>query len=88
MEHPEPPVQLPNNIEGVSIHLSYIRKDIDTISKKLDAFSSDFVTNNDFSEHLKADADHELRIRKLENWGSIAIGALAVIQFVLKFVIK
>ncbi len=63
MEKSEPAIQLPNNIEGISIHLSYIRKDIDTISRKLDALSGQFVTNTDFQEHMKVSDDHEKRIR-------------------------
>lgn len=32
--------------------------------------------------------DHETRIRRLENWGALAIGGAYVIQFLLKFVVK
>lgn len=37
------------------------------------------------SESDASHADFELRIRRLELWGALAIGGLAVIQFVFKF---
>ena len=32
--------------------------------------------------------DHELRIRKLESWGAMAIGALFILELALRFLIK
>ena len=68
MEHPDSQVPIPNNIEGVSIHLSYLRRDMESMNKKLDNLAGIFVTTVDFAEHLKADADHEARIRTLEGF--------------------
>lgn len=33
-------------------------------------------------------ADHEVRLRRVEQWGAIAIGGLAVLEIVFKFFIK
>ncbi len=76
MDKIELPVNLPNNIEGVNIHLSYIRKDIDSLSKKIDEISSSFVTNQEFQEHLKADEDHEARIRLLQEFQDTLMGKI------------
>ena len=33
-------------------------------------------------------ADHERRLRRIENWGSIAVGGLAVLQFIAPLILK
>lgn len=53
MSETEPPVQVPNTLEGVGIHLSYIRRDVDGISKKLDGLTTSFVTTVEFEEARK-----------------------------------
>ncbi len=91
---------LPNNIEGIAIHLSYVRRDMDTMIKKLDGLGSSFVTASDFAEHLKADEDHEKRIRALEEatsenplvkrivYGAVAIILTTVLGAIIYLVIK
>ncbi len=66
MEHEEPPVQMPNTVEGMSIHLSYIRRDLREMNKKLDNLGGMYVPMEVFAKHLEADQDHENRIRKIE----------------------
>lgn len=92
MEIPKPPE--PILVGDLSVHLSYIRRDIDEIKNnqikandemrnKLDSITNSYVTAHDFGEHLKADEDHELRIRTIEEFKSNlngrmwAIGAVA-----------
>ena len=58
------------------------------------------VANLELEKHNKEDAekryissdgihkDHELRLRLLERWGATAVGALFIIELVLKYFIK
>ena len=62
--------------------IAYIKADIAEIKQKLD---SKYVTNETFSPVKTVMVDYENRIRKLETWGSMAIGALALAQIALKF---
>ncbi len=84
---------------SMNIHLSYLRRDVtdlkadtnksfEEIKKTLNTIGSNYVTVFDFAEHLKLDEDHEKRIRALERYSWIAVGALAVLQLVLKFFLK
>lgn len=65
----------PTGLDGtVGVHMGYMRRDIDEIktiitetNKKIDTLANSFVTHGEFSEHLKADKDHEDRIRILED---------------------
>ncbi len=45
-------------------------RSIADINSKLDRLTDGYVTRIDFDEHLKADADHEARIRILETASS------------------
>lgn len=40
------------------------------------------------AEDDKRHFDHEKRLRKVEKWGAMAIGALAIIQFIFKFLLQ
>lgn len=83
MENTDLPVQSPTDLGGVAIHLSYLRRDIYTLSNKIDNISVNFVTINDFREHLKADDDHEQRIRTLEQAMWKYIGTASVISGII-----
>lgn len=76
MTEQEPPVQTPTTIEGMSIHLGYIRRDLDSMNKKLDGLSTSFVTTTEFNDHLKGYEDHEKRIRILEGFKDTLLGKL------------
>lgn len=79
-----PPVSSDN--DAVSIHLSYIRRDIFDIRQTLTDMRNAYVTRSDYEEHLKADDDHEERIRSLERsyWKYIgASGAVSAIITIL-----
>ncbi len=52
--------------DPLSVHLWYMRKDIGEIKNTLSTMRDGFVTRTDFEEHLKADEDHEERIRTIE----------------------
>lgn len=74
MEHPE---SLPvSDMTTMAVHLSYVRRDLESMNKKLDSLINTFVTEGDFKEHLKADADHEERIRVLEEFHNTLIGKM------------
>lgn len=82
----EPPVPQPTTMGEVNLTLGYIRRDLLTISNKLEGISSNFVTISDFTEHLRADADHEARIRVLEQamwkyigWASAVAAAISLV---------
>lgn len=75
MDKTPPPIELENS--SMNVHLSYIRRDLDELKSiqksqhaenlaKLDSLHNSYVTRIDFEEHLKADEDHEKRIRGLE----------------------
>lgn len=66
------PVTIPDakTMDGVNIHLGFIAKTLERLEntqkatdEKIGAIQSSFVPFNIFSEHLKADEDHETRIR-------------------------
>lgn len=40
---------------------------------------------NEGDERIRTDDDHELRLRRLEMWGAIAIGLLYALQFYFNF---
>lgn len=80
----ETPITDPVTPGEVSVHLAYIRRDLAKLNEKMDGISSNFVSTADFKEHLVTDADHEARLRRLENWGAMAIGALALLQVFIK----
>lgn len=98
MDTPEittsPPIS--ENNDGISIHLSYLRRDVSDIKITLNKLEGNYVTQNDFKEHLKADDDHEQRIRSLEKalWkyvgfssaisAILAVGGSALIEHFFK----
>lgn len=89
-----PPVE---STDSTAVHLAYMRRDVDEIKNVLKGLVDGYVTRLDFDEHLKADVDHETRIRALEKsadevktliktWGSAIALVLALIQVALHFV--
>lgn len=91
------PTQPPPEISAdPSVHLWYMRRDIGEIKNTLSKMENNFVTQNDFKEHLKADDDHEQRIRSLEKalWkyvgfssaisAILAVGGSALIEHFFK----
>ena len=57
--------------------------------KKLDGKITDF--NNSYAKKADVDTefkDHEMRIRRLEIWGAMAIGALYLIEAYFKYFAK
>ncbi len=94
MDKVPPPIDHTN--DSTSVHLSYIRRDIDTINAKLDNLTNGYVTKADFEEHQKIDQDHEERIRTIEQelWkyigfssaisSAIALGGSFLIQHFIR----
>ncbi len=83
METPDTSAQIPNTIEGMAIHLSYLRRDstasnvkMDAVIRKLDDLANIYVSNETFRDHLKADEDHENRIRLIEEFRDTLTGKL------------
>lgn len=66
-------------------------KDVkENVTNRVDALEHEKIDRRELTE-LKTHydgkhKDHEARLRRLERYGAIAIGALAVIQFVLNYV--
>lgn len=60
----EPSTQEPTNMEGVAIHLSYLRRDMKIITDKLDSIVSNYVPTSVFLENK---TDYERRITSLED---------------------
>lgn len=52
---------------AMSVDIGYIKADIKEIKDFQKDVVKSFITTSDFTEHLKADADHEVRIRALED---------------------
>lgn len=79
-----------------SVHLWYLRRDIGEIKVTLNKLENNYVTQKDFEDHLKADEDHEQRIRSLEKalWkyigfssaisAVVSVAGAALIQFLFK----
>lgn len=85
------PAPVDTGNDTVSVHLSYIRRDIDQIRTDLtknsqevkgaiDELRNAYVTRTDFSEHEKKDEDHETRIRTIEKTLWKYVGASSVIS--------
>lgn len=84
-------IETPATLREVGIHLGTFSKQLDEIKatekqhhadnqaanaaiiKRLDDLKEGTPTHEDFT-------DHETRIRRLENWGAIAVGGLYVIN--------
>ncbi len=75
----ETPVQAPTDIAGVAIHLSYLRRDMQIMTSKLDGLSNNFASKEDlnsteknsvarFSENKALIDDHEIRLRIVEKF--------------------
>ena len=85
------PAPVDTGNDTVSVHLSYIRRDIDQIRTDLTKNSQEvrgaiedlknaYVTRIDYEEHLKADDDHENRIRNIEKTLWKYVGASSAIS--------
>lgn len=95
MESLPPPIS--DNNDAVSIHLSYIRRDILDIKntqnesnvefrKEFTDLKNGFVSRTDFDEHLKADEDHEQRIRVIEKSLWKFLGASSAISAIISLI--
>lgn len=84
----KPKIPLPIETEGMNIHLSYIRRDVDQILVTLKDLKKDFVSRADFDEHTEVTKDHETRIRLLERNMWRWVGASSVISAGLAFLIQ
>lgn len=83
--------------------IAYIKAAISKIDARLDIMDSNYIKREEaLSLKKQADeihADHEARIRKLENgtdvfrtqvktWGTVALIALGLVQFLINFAFK
>lgn len=80
-----PPPEL--GLDPIAIHLWYVRRDVADIKKtqkennedvknQFDDLRNGYLTKTDFAEHLKADADHEDRIRVIEKFNDNLLGRM------------
>lgn len=70
---------LKEQMAQVNENIQSIKTDIGIIKEKLD---DNYVKKVDFE---KTDTDKEVRIRRLELWGAIAIGVMYALQFYFQF---
>lgn len=63
---------------AMSVDIAYIKDDIKEIKGFQKEALKSFISTSDFTEHLKADADHEIRIRVLEKamWKWIGVSSV------------
>lgn len=70
--------------------IGYIKEAIRGIEAQLKIMDGNFVKKDDLSDmKLESEAihkDHEIRIRRLETWGFMALGALALFELITKFI--
>ncbi len=65
-----PPVQEPTNIDGVAIHLSYIRRDIKSMSDKLDTIANSYVGMPEhihFKEYVETNYTLKLETKEIKD---------------------
>lgn len=72
--------------------VDYMQGTIDTIKNNLDnkyvTLSQHAIVEKDILENGKNIADHEIRLRRVEQWGLAAAGALAAAQFYFSYIHK
>lgn len=77
---------------ATALNIQYIQKDILEIKQSLKDINTLYVTQTEFVEHLKDDADHELRIRTIEQsmwkWLGISTTAGMVLSFLTAYFLK
>ncbi len=103
MEEVKIPPPIDTGDGNMNIHLSYLRRDFveeklarrkqhEEIMSKLEAIQSQYVSRVDFEEHLKADEDHEIRIRNIEKsiwrWGGMLALGSAILSIVGSYLIS
>lgn len=62
-----------------------MRRDIGEIKSSLNELKNSYVNRNDFDEHLKADEDHEVRIRAMETFQNTLMGKMWGIGIIASF---
>lgn len=67
----------------LSNDVSYIKKAIEGISAQLKEMDSNFAKRVEVELITN---DHEKRIRRLETWGFMALGALAIFQIIVNYI--
>lgn len=89
-------IELRTEMKGIRAELKEMREN--TI-KRLETVENQMIDKNDLEEHkkndyaiheefIKVDNDHETRIRRLEYITTLGIGGIAVLELVLKFLVK
>lgn len=58
---------------------------VENMKREVALKSDKTEVRDSISEMCKINGDHERRIRRLEKYGAIAIGALYALEFILKF---
>ena len=77
------------NIAVMQTDIGYIKKAIEGIEKQLADMSNNFVKKEELKDATKDLAtemsDHETRLRFIERYMWLAIGALGVVQFAISY---
>ena len=97
--HIPPPVESVPDGQGISIHLSYLRRDMDEVKvttqrfhtdilSKLQEMQAQYPTREEFKELIDSKNDHEGRLRTIEKtvwkWIGISSAVGAVISIVIQ----
>lgn len=65
-----------NNSALMGADITRIKEDIKEIKESQKEVAKNSVSSGDWNEHLKADADHEVRIRNVESWKNTLTGKM------------
>lgn len=75
MENP-PPTQEPTTIEGIAIHMSYMRRDLASMNTKLDSLTTTFVSQVEFDDLKKVVEENKGAIKILTEFKDTLTGKM------------
>lgn len=85
------PKEVPSNAV-LANDIAYIKESLVDIKNTLERIHSQFMTRDELNKvqlaNDKIHDDHEVRIRRVERWGSVAIGGAYIVQLVLQYTLK
>ncbi len=78
----------------VNVKLERVISDIadlkDNTANRVDTLEKEKIDIDEYNRRIKQTdglhEDHEIRLRRIEKWGLMALGALAIIQFLLAYI--
>lgn len=76
-----------DTLENLRVTSIKLETKLDRALEDIKGMTNNFASQAELLTVKKDLSDHELRIRRLEVWGFMAIGAFALLEFALKFLI-